>query len=129
MAWPETVRKSDLEITWFSGTGAGGQHRNRHPNCCRMLHRPTGIRTTGQSHKSQEANKREAFRSLCDRLVPIMRKIARPERRVDGERIRTYHVPRATVTDHRLGSAFNLTRTLNGDLDPILRKLLEGGQS
>lgn len=127
MAWPETVRKSDLEITWFSGTGAGGQYRNRHPNCCRMVHKPTGTRTTGQSHRERIANQREAFRALCRILVPLMKAAARrtPESRSD-ERIRTYHIPDRRVTDHRVkGRRFNPDRVLDGELEPIHRAVKE----
>lgn len=60
-----SVTKKDLEITFFSGTGAGGQHRNRHMNCCRIKHKDTGIMYTGQSHREKQANIREAFNSLC----------------------------------------------------------------
>lgn len=55
---------SDFEVTWFSGTGAGGQYRNHHCNCCRIKHKETGIIGTGQSNRNQEANKKEAFMSL-----------------------------------------------------------------
>lgn len=62
-----TVTKKDFDITWFSGTGAGGQHRNKHQNSCRLKHRETGIIKTGQSHREREANKREAFEAMvCD---------------------------------------------------------------
>jgi len=27
-----SVTKKDIEITYYSGRGAGGQHRNRHKN-------------------------------------------------------------------------------------------------
>lgn len=55
---------NDFEVTWFSGTGAGGQYRNHHCNCCRIKHKETGIIGTGQSNRNQEANKKEAFMSL-----------------------------------------------------------------
>lgn len=59
-----SVTADDFEVTWFSGTGAGGQYRNKHQNCCRLKHKETGIIGTGQSNRSQEANKREAFMSV-----------------------------------------------------------------
>lgn len=59
-----SVTADDFEVTWFSGTGAGGQYRNKHQNCCRLKHKETGIIGTGQSNRSQEANKKEAFMSV-----------------------------------------------------------------
>lgn len=61
-----SVTKKDLEVTWFSGSGAGGQHRNRHRNCCRIRHPETGVIVTGQSHKEANANKKEAIRNLLN---------------------------------------------------------------
>ena len=34
---------SEFDVEWYSGSRAGGQHRNRHQNCCRVTHRPTGL--------------------------------------------------------------------------------------
>jgi len=59
-----SVTKKDLDISYFSGSGAGGQHRNRHMNCVRIYHKDSGARTTGQSHKEKIANTKEAFRNL-----------------------------------------------------------------
>jgi len=59
-----SVTKKDLIINFFSGSGAGGQHRNRHKNCVRMFHEDSGVRTTGQSHKEKNTNLREAFKNL-----------------------------------------------------------------
>lgn len=56
-----TLTKKDFEITWFSGSGAGGQHRNKHQNCCRIKHIATGILSTGQSQRDRQSNVREAF--------------------------------------------------------------------
>lgn len=61
-----SVTRDDLEIDYFSGTGAGGQHRNKHQNCVRMYHPDSGVRTTGQSNRDRKSNEREAFRGLVD---------------------------------------------------------------
>jgi protein subunit release factor B len=59
-----SVTKKDLEISWFSGTGAGGQHRNKHQNCVRLHHPASGARVTGQSNKERKSNIREALNNL-----------------------------------------------------------------
>ena len=61
-----SVTKKDLKIEYFSGTGAGGQHRNKHRNCVRMCHVESGARTTGQSHKERLSNVAEAFGRLTE---------------------------------------------------------------
>ena len=59
------LRKDDLEISWFSGgPGAGGQHRNKHDNCCRIFHPESGARAQSTSERSQQRNLREAFERL-----------------------------------------------------------------
>ncbi len=60
-----SVTEKDLEIKYFSGTGGGGQHRNKHQNCVRLHHPDSGARTTGQSHKERKANREEAFKNLA----------------------------------------------------------------
>jgi len=59
-----SITKKDLDIQWFSGTGAGGQHRNKHQNCCRLFHPDSQVRVTGQSHRNREANLKQAFKNL-----------------------------------------------------------------
>lgn len=101
--WPETVRKSDLDINYFSGTGAGGQHRNKHQNCCRITHKTTGISAQCQEFRSKEQNTKRAFRRLAKKLVPLMKQEIKKARFEAGtNRIRTYHEPQARVTDHRV---------------------------
>lgn len=60
-----SVTRKDLKIDFYSGTGAGGQHRNKHQNCVRIHHPESGARTTGQSHKERPSNLAEAFKSLA----------------------------------------------------------------
>lgn len=59
-----SLNRNDFEITFFSGTGAGGQHRNKHKNCVRIKHRNSGAISTGQKHRSKEDNQKEAFLKL-----------------------------------------------------------------
>ena len=59
-----SVTKKDLEISYFSGTGGGGQHRNKHQNCVKMYHKNSGARSTGQSSKERKSNLKEAFNNL-----------------------------------------------------------------
>ena len=59
-----SVTKKDLEITYFSGHGAGGQHRNKHKNCVRIKHPETGVVVTGQEQRSLEQNKKMALNRL-----------------------------------------------------------------
>lgn len=61
-----SVSKKDLEISYFSGTGAGGQHRNKHQNCVRIYHPESGARSTGQSNRERQSNLKEAFRNLVE---------------------------------------------------------------
>ena len=61
-----SVTKKDLEITYFSGKGGGGQHRNKHKNCVRIKHLESGALVTGQSHKERKSNLKEAFENLVN---------------------------------------------------------------
>lgn len=61
-----SVGRKDFDISWFSGKGAGGQHRNKHQNCCRILHRASGATGTGQTERSRVANQKTAFNTLVN---------------------------------------------------------------
>jgi len=59
-----SVTKKDLNISHFSGSGAGGQNRNRHKNCIRLHHPDSDTHVTGQSHKEERSNMKEALTNL-----------------------------------------------------------------
>ena len=46
---------SDFKIEWYSGTGAGGSHRNKHQNSCRIIYLPTGQTATSQCRSRQNS--------------------------------------------------------------------------
>ena len=59
-----SVTKDDLDVDWFSGTGCGGQYRNKHQNCCRIRHKDSGAIATGQSQRDRVSNLKEAMENL-----------------------------------------------------------------
>jgi protein subunit release factor A len=61
-----SLTKKDFDITYYSGTGAGGQHRNKAKNCVRIKHKETGIITTGQNERSLKQNKKNAFMRMVN---------------------------------------------------------------
>lgn len=126
MTWPNTVTKQDLKIEWFSGTGAGGQHRNKHQNCCRMTHIPTGITVQSQEERSRAQNQKIAFNRLADILIPIMkREVVRARYAAGTERVRTYHEPDDRVIDHRIpDQQWSYSDILSGKgISKIIKKL------
>lgn len=62
------VNDDDFRIDWFSGTGAGGQHRNKSQNSCRITHLPTGFSETRQS-RSRSKNLEDAKKALLQQLL------------------------------------------------------------
>lgn len=61
-----SITRKDMNITYFSGKGAGGQNRNRHMNCVRLNHKDSGTMVTGQSHKEMRSNIKEALQNLVN---------------------------------------------------------------
>ena len=66
------ISEHDLEIEWFSGTGAGGQYRNKHQNSCRITHIPTGIVATAQC-RSRENSYNEAMATIVNKVDNIVK--------------------------------------------------------
>lgn len=54
-------------MEWYSGTGSGGQHRNKHQNSVRLTHIPTGCVRTAQT-RSRENSYNEALSALIEEL-------------------------------------------------------------
>lgn len=53
----------EFRVEWYSGSGAGGQHRNKHQNSCRITHVPTGTVRTAQT-RSRDMSYRDAMAAL-----------------------------------------------------------------
>lgn len=61
-----SITKDDLVIEYFSGTGCGGQHRNKHQNCARVKHPPSGAVGMCQEQRSKDQNTKIAFRRMTE---------------------------------------------------------------
>jgi peptide chain release factor 1 len=114
------ITEDQFRYEWYSGTGKGGQHRNKHQNCCRCIHEPTGITANGTSSRSREDNKSAAYSTCLSRVIAHFHKDK--ERFLAGnERIRTYNEPDNRVVDH----ASDLTDTyhsviVKGDIEQMI---------
>ncbi len=96
------LTRKDFDISWFSGTGPGGQNRNKTQNCCRITHLATGFRTQGTSHRERHRNQAEAFQILAQKIV-AWHQSQQPKPVLATETIRTYHEPDNRVKDHVSG--------------------------
>ena len=121
-----TIPESELKIEWYSGTGAGGQYRNKHQNSCRITHLPTGIVSTAQC-RSRQNSFNEAMSSLRSRIDNDLRKQYNNTIAVDrrqqvgtgmrGDKIRTYRFQDDTVQDHLTNKKAKCSAVLKGKLD------------
>jgi len=118
----------DLEVTWFSGTGPGGQNRNKVMASCRLRHIPSGIMITAQTRS--RANSLEQARSdLTRRLEEIQllesETVARSERLRQvgsgqrGDKIRTIQFQNDMATDHRTNKRITAEQYLKGQMDRL----------
>jgi len=111
----DSYTKKDFRVDWFSGTGPGGQKRNKTQNCVRITHLPTGLRATSTRHKERPSNLRDAF----NRLAGLILAAQEPEaegRRTDNAVVRTYHFERNDVIDHGSGLVRRIAPVMDGDL-------------
>ena len=63
-----TLNPDDLEFNAMVGWGAGGQAVQKNHNCAQFIHKPTGIVVKNHSSRSLNQNKREALKSLTDKV-------------------------------------------------------------
>jgi peptide chain release factor 1 len=120
------INERDLRIQWYSGTGCGGQYRNKHQNSCRIVHMPTGIQAIGTKNRERSANLRDAMVVLERRVAES--KETKKERRNDDAVVRTYHFGRNETIDHATGLRKPVADVLDGDLDAFVMHLNRGAR-
>jgi peptide chain release factor 1 len=123
---PVTIQQLDLKIEWYSGTGAGGQHRNKHQNSCRITHLPTGLVVTAQT-RSRQNSLDEAMSTLNQKLDETTKRsynsVIDSDRKrqvgsgMRGDKIRTYRFQDDVVQDHLTGKKAKCQQILKGNFD------------
>jgi peptide chain release factor 1 len=135
------IDPKDVEEHGCRGGGPGGQNVNKVETGWRIMHKPSGLQFKMTEHKSQAQNKERAWALLRATLYEAEQAkqhaavtSARKAMMGSGDRsqrIRTYNFPQNRCTDHRLGGEtggeknFNLDQIMAGDLNPLIRALLE----
>ena len=122
------LKDDDLIIEWYSGTGKGGQNRNKVQCCCRLKHIPTGLITTSQTRSRINSldNAKKAMLELLsdstDRNINQQRNNIRQNQVGSGERgdkVRTIQFQNDRVTDHRNGKTITATEFMKGQMNKL----------
>lgn len=121
-------RESDFRIEWYSGTGCGGQFRNKHQNSCRMTHVPTGQTATAQC-RSRQNSLEQAKKSLINTLQSAHYTQAKADLNftrknqvgsgMRGDKIRTIRFQDNTVLDHRTNKRMTADMYMKGYMDRL----------
>lgn len=129
------IDERDVRYEVFSGSGPGGQNRNKCQTCVRAIHEPTGTVAVSTSERSLRQNKQNALDNLKAKVAAKIsgfraeQKRKRHEEKPDatfGNAIRIYRLcgKDQSVVDRRVDGQFNINTLKRGQLDELLMAIL-----
>lgn len=117
-------REQDCKISWFSGTGPGGQNRNKVQASCRVTHLPSGTMVTAQT-RSRKNSLNQAMSELKARLKlstdGLNSNTLNSQRREQvgsgqrGDKKRTVQFQHNTATDHETNKRCTVEQYMRGE--------------
>lgn len=123
------INEKDVEMSFFRGSGAGGQHRNKVETGVRLVHVPTGIVAEAVSERSQHQNREIAWERLMTKIAnqEIDKRNAKAKTDWEskgvigfGERRRSYKLDANIVKDEQTGNEVRqVDKVLNGGLELV----------
>jgi peptide chain release factor 1 len=116
----------DFKIDWYSGTGKGGQNRNKVQACCRLTHLPSGLIQTAQT-RSRESS----FKLAKDQILTLLNRVQQNSHKAEqntnaaaqhgsgmrGDKRRTYRFQDDRVQDHLTGKSATISKVLEGNFN------------
>ena len=128
---PKEIKKvefneRDFKVEWYSGTGNGGQNKNKVQACCRLTHLGSGLTQTAQTRSRENSLKlaRDHMIVALEKMhADTQHKITASDRKVQlgtgmrGDKIRTYRFQDNTVKDHRTGCSAPCDRVMSGHFE------------
>lgn len=118
----------DFKIEWYSGTGCGGQNRNKVQSSCRITHLPSGLVRTAQTRSRENSLKlaKDAILVALGTQNEKEQNLSRAENRRNqvgsgerGDKRRTYRFQDNTVSDHMTEKKANLAKVMQGNFDLV----------
>lgn len=123
--------EQDFNIQFYSGTGPGGQNRNKVQASARIIHIPTGIIKTAQT-RSRENSVRLAMEAIYEQLDKLKEEYHLNLQNNDrskqigsgmrGDKRRTYRQQEDIVIDHINNKKEKMSKFMKGKIEKLIKE-------